>query len=173
MKLKLRADAKDIVIFVIFCIFLLYFVAIAVLNLHTFANENTLHGLNPFPAFTKEYIVYTLFAFVIVLVMIMTSVSSYFFDMEKGFGSKSSSQHLRSHTVRPSRRLLAQTIVTRSSPVEPASSEKYISLSHLTRKEWIRATDSRLTARKSFSISRVRKSLTFHGVVSSSITTVS
>ena len=33
MKLKFRADAKDILIFVIFSIFLLYFVAIAVVNL--------------------------------------------------------------------------------------------------------------------------------------------
>ena len=86
MKLKFRADAKDLAIFVIFCIFLLYFVAIAVLNLSTFANENTFHGLNPLPAFTKEYIVYTLLFFAIALIAIMTSVSSYFFDMEKGFG---------------------------------------------------------------------------------------
>lgn len=86
MKLKFRADLKDIVIFIIFCVFLLYFVAIAVLNLSTFANENTLHGLNPIPAFTKEHIVYTLLFFFIALVAIMTSVSSYFFDFEKGFG---------------------------------------------------------------------------------------
>jgi len=86
MKLKFRADAKDIVIFVIFCLFLLYFVAIAVLNLSVFASENTFHGLNPFPAFTKDYIIYTLLFFFIALVAIMTSVSSYFFDMEKGFG---------------------------------------------------------------------------------------
>jgi len=86
MKLKFRADAKDLAIFIVFCIFLLYFVAIAVLNLSTFANENAFHGLNPFPAFSKEYIIYTLLFFTIALVAIMTSVSSYFFDMEKGFG---------------------------------------------------------------------------------------
>ena len=54
MKLKIRADLKDIVIFCAFSLFLLYLVAIAVLNLATFANENTLHGLNPFPAFSKD-----------------------------------------------------------------------------------------------------------------------
>jgi len=86
MKLKFRADAKDIAVFLVFCAFLLYFVAIAVLNLSTFANENTLHGFNPLPAFTKEYIVYTLLLFGIAIIAIMTSVSSYFFDMEKGFG---------------------------------------------------------------------------------------
>ena len=86
MKLKFRADAKDIGIFVVFCIFLLYFVAVAVLNLSSFADDNTFHGLNPFPAFTGEYIIYTLLFFGVALIAIMTSVSSYFFDMEKGFG---------------------------------------------------------------------------------------
>ena len=75
MKLKFRADAKDLATFGVFCLFLLYFVAIAVLNLATFANENTFHGLNPLPAFSKEYIVYTLLFFTIALIAIMTSVS--------------------------------------------------------------------------------------------------
>jgi len=43
MKLKFRAEPKDLLIFGIFCLFLLYFVAIAVLNLSSFANENTFH----------------------------------------------------------------------------------------------------------------------------------
>lgn len=86
MKLKFRADAKDIVIFVIFCIFLLYFIAIAVLNLASFANDGGFHGFNPLPAFSGEYIVYTLVLFGVALVAIMTSVSSYFFEMEKGIG---------------------------------------------------------------------------------------
>ena len=86
MKLKFRADAKDIVIFLIFSVFLLYFIAIAVLNLSTFANDSTLHGFNPLPAFSGEYIVYTLIIFVAVMAAIMTSVSSYFFEMEKGIG---------------------------------------------------------------------------------------
>ena len=55
-----------------------------VLNLSMFASDSTLHGLNPLPAFTKEYIVYTLLFFFIAMAAIMTSVSSYFFDIEKG-----------------------------------------------------------------------------------------
>ena len=86
MKLKFRADAKDIVIFIIFCFVLLYFVAIAVLNLVEFAGSNTFHGLNPFPAFTPEYLQPTLVFFLLSLVMIIASVSSYFFEMDKGFG---------------------------------------------------------------------------------------
>lgn len=86
MKLKFRASARDIAIFVIFCIVLLYFVAIAVLNLASFADDGSLHGLNPFPAFTSEYILATIIGFIAVLAFIITSVSSYFFDRDKGIG---------------------------------------------------------------------------------------
>ena len=51
MKLKFRADAKDIVIFLIFCVVLLYLVAIVVVNLHSVATTGEFMGLNPIPAF--------------------------------------------------------------------------------------------------------------------------
>ena len=88
MKLKFRAEPKDILIFVIFCVVLLYFVAIAVLNISSFANTGLLYGLNPFPAFESEYIGATLLFFIGALAAIFTSVSSYFFDREKGLGFK-------------------------------------------------------------------------------------
>lgn len=86
MKLKFRATVKDVVIFVIFCIFLLYLVAIAVLNLHYFSNYGYFYGLNPFPAFGSDLIVSTLVFYLLALVGVFMSVSSYFFEREKGFG---------------------------------------------------------------------------------------
>ncbi|MBR3049704.1 MAG: type IV secretory system conjugative DNA transfer family protein [Bacilli bacterium] len=86
MKLKFRADPEDITIFVIFAVFLLYVVAIGVLNVNSFATEGYLYGLNPFPAFGPRFIVATLVLYVLVLVGLFASVSSYFFDMDKGFG---------------------------------------------------------------------------------------
>lgn len=86
MKLKFKASAKDYLIFVIFAIFLLYFVAIAVLNLASFAADGVFHGLNPMPAFSKEYIIPTIVGYVFALVFIITSVSSYFFERDKGIG---------------------------------------------------------------------------------------
>ncbi len=86
MKLKFRASTKDILIFVIFCIVLLYLVSIAVLNIASFAYDMTFHGFNPLPAFSSEYIWHTLVGFIFSLVLIATSVSSYFFDREKGIG---------------------------------------------------------------------------------------
>ena len=86
MKLKFRADAKDWVIFGLFCVALLYLSAIAVLNLSEFSKYGIFYGLNPLAAFTGEYILPTLVIFGFVLAAIIMSVSSYFFDREKGFG---------------------------------------------------------------------------------------
>ena len=86
MKLKFRADSHDLLIFGIFSIFLLYVVALAVINLKTFAATGELYGLNPFPASGPEYIVTTITFYFIALGALFASVSSYFFEREKGFG---------------------------------------------------------------------------------------
>ena len=86
MKLKFTADPKKWMIFVLFCIVALYFVAIAVLNLSYFANYGTGWGLNPLPAFGPDYILATLFGFIAVLIACFVGVGNYFFDREKGVG---------------------------------------------------------------------------------------
>lgn len=60
--------------------------AIAVLNFSSFLNEGEFYGLNPIKAFSSDYIVITLFMFIIALILIFTSVSSYIFNKEKGKG---------------------------------------------------------------------------------------
>ena len=86
MKFKFRADPEDILMFVLFAIFLLYIVCIGVLNLSSFATEGYLVGLNPFPAFGSKYIAATLVFYFLALGGLLVSVSSYFFEREKGFG---------------------------------------------------------------------------------------
>lgn len=86
MKLKFRAEAKDWVIFGIFCVFLLYIVALAVLNLSSMASEGTLAGLNPLPAFSSDYIKSTIVFYLIALAGLFASCSSYFFEFDQGFG---------------------------------------------------------------------------------------
>ena len=86
MKFKLRADPEDLMIFGIFAAFLLYIVAICVVNVHTFATEGHLSGLNPFPAFGPDYFFSTLFLYLLALLGLFASVSSMFFEREKGFG---------------------------------------------------------------------------------------
>ncbi len=84
--MKFRVSLKDFIIFVIFCVLLLYLCCIGVLNLASFGNDGTFVGLNPFPAFTSRYIGVTFLLFFTILVLIFTSVSSYIFDKEKGKG---------------------------------------------------------------------------------------
>ena len=86
MKFKFRADKKDIVIFIIFCIVLLYLIAIAVVNLHSVFVDGEFTGLNPFPAFNSENLFTTIVFYVVALVAIFVSSSSYFFEREEGFG---------------------------------------------------------------------------------------
>lgn len=84
--MKFKISPKDFLIFCLYCILLLYLCAIAVLNFSSFLNDGTFYGLLPFKAFTKDYIVITLFMFFVALILIFTSVSSYVFNKEKGKG---------------------------------------------------------------------------------------
>lgn len=86
MKFKLRADKEDWLMFGGFALFLLYCVSIGVVNLATFADTGELSGFNPFPAFAPRYLSATLVLYFLVLGGIFISVSSYFFEREKGIG---------------------------------------------------------------------------------------
>ena len=82
--MKFRITQKDLIIFVAFCLFLLYLCAIAILNFVWLANEGSFYGLMPFKAFTLKYLPLTLGLFIISLIVIFTSVSSYIFSKDKG-----------------------------------------------------------------------------------------
>ena len=84
--MKFRAEPKDVVIFIVFCIFLLYICCIGVLNASSLVAEGKLYGILPFKAFTGEYIGATLVLFFLALIGIFGAVSSYIFDRESGFG---------------------------------------------------------------------------------------
>ena len=86
MKFKFRADPEDLSIFILFAIFLLYIVAISVANVHSFATTGNLTGLNPLPAFAPDRIFSTIALYLVALLGLFASVSSMFFEREKGFG---------------------------------------------------------------------------------------
>lgn len=90
MKLKFRADSKDVIVFLLFSLVLFYVVAIGILNISIFLEEGTFHGFNPFPVFSKEYFAPAMVFFLLAIIIILTSVSSYFFEREKGFGFSTS-----------------------------------------------------------------------------------
>lgn len=90
MKLKFRAEPKDWLIFIIFAIFLLYFISIAVGNVIAFTRNIELPGLNPIPAFDSDIFPLTMIIYIGVLILVFSSVSSLFVEREKGFGISSS-----------------------------------------------------------------------------------
>lgn len=86
MKLKFRAEPKDIIYFILFVIFLFYLIAVGVGNITNLAKSGEFIGFNPLPGLSPENILGTILFFLISLGAIVMLVSSYFFDTEKGFG---------------------------------------------------------------------------------------
>ena len=84
--MKFKAEPKDFMIFVAFCIFLLLMCSIIVVNISYLANESRFYGLNFFAGFAPRYITATFTLFVLALIGILAAVSSYFFERESGFG---------------------------------------------------------------------------------------
>lgn len=86
MKFKFVASKRDVIIFLIFALFLLYVIALGVLNIPLLASEGTFYGLNPIEAFTGNYLYYTLLFYFISLAGLILSVNSYFFEFQEGLG---------------------------------------------------------------------------------------
>lgn len=86
MKFKFRADPEDLLVFGIFSVFLFFVVCIIVANIHSFSVNGSLSGLNPFLAFDPSCISATIILYLLSLLGLFASVSSWFFEREKGFG---------------------------------------------------------------------------------------
>ena len=88
--MKFRIEAKDLLLFLIYGLLLLYLCAIAVLNFTSITTDGTFYGLLPFKAFVMPYLPVTIGMFVIALIIVFSSVSSYIFNKDKsgGFGIK-------------------------------------------------------------------------------------
>ena len=95
MKLKFRAEKKDVVAFLWACLLLLIVVAMCVKNLY----HSSINGINNdttgfswswnfIPAFFPPYLGYTLIIWIAAIVLLTASLSSHFYTREKGFGFK-------------------------------------------------------------------------------------
>ncbi len=85
MKLKFRAEPQDILIFLLFAVFLLVVVALGVVNLSNLASGEPF-TINPFVAFGPDYITATIVFYIVALIALFLSVSSYFFERDDGIG---------------------------------------------------------------------------------------
>ena len=99
--MKFKVSSQDFLLFVGFCVLLFYLCAIGVLNFSSFGNTGEFHGLSPFMAFTPQFLPATIVLFLVMLILIFTSVSGYIFNKEKGgglglvFGEKSEKGYSR------------------------------------------------------------------------------
>ena len=82
MRMRFRAEVKDVIIFLIFAIVWLFVVSLAVVNVSAFINGEEF-TLNLFLGFNKENIIMTLLFFFIGLIAVFASVKSFF--LEKAF----------------------------------------------------------------------------------------
>ena len=83
--MKFRISSKDFLIFAIFIVLLLYLCALITTNIGYLGSTGTFYGLNPIPGFT-EYFGATMIIFIIFVIVIFTSVSSFVFERKKGIG---------------------------------------------------------------------------------------
>ena len=83
MKFKIRVNSDDVKKLVLFGLFLLYLVAVAISNVGEFVRDGSFSGLNPIPAFT-HYFIFTIVVYIAAIIGIISSVSSSIFEREKG-----------------------------------------------------------------------------------------
>ena len=86
MKLKMRFEAKDMIIFGIFAFVLFILVAIGISNIVYLGKEGAFYGFNPSLALFGGYFVETVVFFIIALAALVASCKDYFFEFDKGFG---------------------------------------------------------------------------------------
>ena len=100
MKLRFRADAKDVVVFAIFSVVWLFVVALAVVNVSAFINDE-LFTLNVFLAFTSQNIAATLLCFAVGIIAAFAGVKSVFIERDedsKGIGLSLSEKKVKNYS---------------------------------------------------------------------------
>ena len=85
MKLKFRAEKKDVIAFVVVALFIFFLIAVCVANIVSILNDGVPAGLNLFKLDGSSFVL-TLLIWIAVVGTVFGSTSSYFFEREKGFG---------------------------------------------------------------------------------------
>ena len=85
MKLKFRAEKKDVIAFVVVALFIFFLIAVCVANVVSILNDGVPAGLNLF-RLNGSGLALTFIIWIAVVGTVFGSVSSYFFEREKGFG---------------------------------------------------------------------------------------
>ena len=86
MKLKFRAERKDVIAFFIVAFFVLFIIAVCVSNVVSIINYGVPSGLDFISTLSGNTITLTLIIWLVVVASVFGSTSTYFFEREKGFG---------------------------------------------------------------------------------------
>ena len=86
MKLKFRAEKKDVIAFFVMAIFVLFIIAICVSNVLSILHDGVPSGLNIFKGMNGGAVALTIVIWLAVVGTVFGSTTSYFFERDKGFG---------------------------------------------------------------------------------------
>ena len=84
--MKFRISGKDAIYVLAFLVLLFYLCTLLTGNIHTWSSDGSFAGLNPFPGLGKDVIASTFIIFILAIVLIFASVSSYVFERKDGIG---------------------------------------------------------------------------------------
>ena len=84
--MKFRISGKDAIYVAAFLVLLFYLCCLLTGNIHTWSTDGSFAGLNPFPGLSGDVIASTLIVFILAIILIFASVSSYVFERKKGIG---------------------------------------------------------------------------------------
>ena len=138
MKLKFRAEKKDVIIFLIFSLILFLLICLAVSNIGSFlSEEGTFSGLNIVPALTT-YLPLTLLLFIVCIIAMFMSVQSWFIEREEGVGFQIGSKREKnySHWEKDSEMKKGQDIVA-VDPLAPKANAAGIPIIMTPKKVWV------------------------------------
>jgi len=86
MKLKFRAEKKDVIAFVLMSIFVLIIITLCVSNVLSILHDGVPSGINIFKEMTGSSVALIFVIWFAVIGAVFGSTTSYFFEREKGFG---------------------------------------------------------------------------------------
>ena len=86
MKLKFRAEKKDVIAFLLMALFVLIIIAICVANVLSILHDGVPAGINIFKEMNGSSIALTFVIWIAIVGTVFGSSSSYFFERDKGFG---------------------------------------------------------------------------------------
>ena len=84
--MKFRISGKDAIYVLAVLVLLFYLCTLLTGNIHTWSSDGSFAGLNPFPGLGKDVIASTFIIFILAIVLIFASVSSYVFERKDGIG---------------------------------------------------------------------------------------